>query len=480
MFIKSLLALYGPQFPRIVVYMLQSTEYQLGKYLRWLWSTGNFAKVMYRKSLVFTRATKLLLLTLVAGMAAQYIGSLVWATSLAANDQLSLIGYPLALFLMTPIIWAHLINLPVWLGRYLINYPIQAFQVRRSKSIFAKHQAVKIAVAGSYGKTTMKELLLVVLSEGMKVTATPANKNVSVSHAQFAKKLKGDEEVLVIEYGEGAPGDISRFVSNTGPDIGIITGLAPAHMDRYKTLRQAGEDIFFLADYLDNQNIYVNGESESIKPFLKPSHVIYNSSRVGEWRISDVKVGLRGLSFKLSHKKRVLNLRSQLLGRHQVGPLALAAFLAAKFGLSDEQIVRGVSKVRPFEHRMQAKKINGAWLLDDTYNGNIEGIKAGLQLLTELPGKRKIYVTPGLVDQGKQSAQIHHQLGRLIAVAKPDIVVLMKHSVTQDIESGLREGNFKGQLMIENDPLNFYHNLDQFMASGDVVLMQNDWPDNYK
>jgi UDP-N-acetylmuramyl pentapeptide synthase len=84
-----------------------------------------------------------------------------------------------------------------------------------------------------------------------------------------------------------------------------------------------------------------------------------------------------------------------------------------------------------------------------------------------------------LVDQGKESAKIHQQMGRLIAEAKPGMVVLMQHSVTADIQKGLEAAGYQGELLIESDPLNFYQNLQLFVAHGDLILMQNDWPDNY-
>jgi UDP-N-acetylmuramoyl-tripeptide--D-alanyl-D-alanine ligase len=168
------------------------------------------------------------------------------------------------------------------------------------------------------------------------------------------------------------------------------------------------------------------------------------------------------------------------LGRHQVGPLAVVAAVAHAFGLTQQQIQDGMAKTRPFEHRMEPYQLGGAWVVDDTYNGNIEGIRSGLGLLKELPARRKIYVTPGLVDQGKDSALIHRTMGRLIAEAKPDMVVLMKHSVTADIQKGMEDGDFAGELLIETDPLNFYTNLQVFVASGDLVMLQNDWPDNYR
>ena len=230
---------------------------------------------------------------------------------------------------------------------------------------------------------------------------------------------------------------------------------------------------------MKENEVYVNEESEAIKPFIKKNHRLFNVKGVAGWKIGEVKSSIQGVSFLMKKGTKTLNLRSSLLGRHQVGALALTVALAERFGLSDEQIKRGVSKIEPFEHRMQPRETGGAWIIDDTYNGNIEGMLAGLELLKELPAKRKIYVTPGLVDQGKDSATIHHRLGKAITQANPDLVVLIKHSVTDDVVRGIQEKKYSGQLVIEEDPLNFYTNLDQFVAAGDLVLLQNDWPDNY-
>ncbi len=169
-----------------------------------------------------------------------------------------------------------------------------------------------------------------------------------------------------------------------------------------------------------------------------------------------------------------------MLGRHQVGVLSVAAVIGMNLGLSQKQVQAGVAKTKPFAHRMQPYNLGGAWIIDDTYNGNIDGIKAGTELLGELKAeKRKIYVTPGLVEQGKESARVHKLMGSYIAQAKPDVVVLMHNSTTEHIKQGLSGAGYAKQLIIEDDPLKFYANLEQFVAKGDIVLMQNDWPDNY-
>ena len=479
-FFRKLSGFYSPRYPATVVYMLQSTEYQVRPYLKWYWETQDFSRVMHRRTLEKTKAARMLLYTVQLGAALQItLGFLLvvfWAYGHLAGGW----AFGAALVLAYPIVWANAVTLPLVLGRWLVVRPRERRLIKETASIFRDTKAAKIAVAGSYGKTSMKELLLTVLSEGKKVAATPANKNVAISHAYFARKLKGDEDVLILEYGEGAPGDVARFAATTKPTHAIITGLAPAHLDHYKTLHEAGKDIFSVADVVMPEQVYVNAESPAAKGFIKPEFTTYDQHGALGWKVHDVKLGIDGTRFTLKKGSQTLKLHSGLLGRHQLGPLSLVAAFGLEMGLTPKQIEAGIANTMPYEHRMQPYVLAGAWIIDDTYNGNIEGIRAGAALLHELPAKRKVYVTPGLVDQGVETADVHEEMGRLIASAEPDIVVLMENSVTQFIQQGLQAGGFKGRLIIEDDPLAFYQNLSLFVAHGDLVLMQNDWPDNYR
>lgn len=475
-----LFSLYSKRYPTILVYMLQSTEYEAGPYLKWYWQTNNFSAVMYRRTLHRTKAARLLLLVLRLGILVEIIAGITLIALWHFADYTSGLAFGLALVVGYPVIWAHLIVLPLVLGRIFIVRPRQWRQIEASKKIFANFSGAKIAVAGSYGKTSMKELLLAILSEGRNVKATPANKNVSISHAHFAQKLSGDEDILIIEYGEGRPGDVARFTEITQPTHAIITGLAAAHLDKYKTVQNAGVDIFSVAQNLPEDAVFVNAESPEAREFIKPGYNTYSEAGVLGWQVHNVRVSVNGMEFTMKRDRQTLELKSGLLGRHQVGPLVLAAALALEFGIEPAEIRRAMAKTKPFEHRMEPYQLGGAWIIDDTYNGNLEGIRVGTALLKELPGKRKIYATPGLVDQGKDSARIHRAMGQLIAGAQPDIVVLMQHSVTPDIQAGLEKAGFAGELIISDDPLDFYNNLQLFVAKGDLVMMQNDWPDNYK
>lgn len=476
---KRLLSQYSYRYAAALVYMLQSTEYQVKPYLAWYRRVPSFGSVMKRRTLDKTQAARLLWLGLVTGMFLQIIAGAALAAygQVEANYLLMTLG---AIVIVSyPQIWARLVVVPLWLGKKIITEPRQHKQIVASEAIFRNHPGTCIAVLGSYGKTTMKELLAVVLAEEKNVAATPANKNVAISHALFAQKLTGDEDVLVIEYGEGAPGDIERFAKVTHPTMAVVTGLAPAHLDQYPTFESAAEDIFSINQLVAPEVVFVNNEPAAVKPYIHTGNITYNRHAVGEWSIHKVYVSIEGTTFEMRKGKDNLKLTSGLIGQHQVGPLATVAAIAHKLGMSNAAIERGIAKTTAFEHRMQARPLRGGWILDDTYNGNIEGVKAGLEILRELEAKRKIYVTPGLVDQGAETGRVHIEMGYAIAEANPDQVVLMENSVTRFIQQGLKEKAYGGDIRLETDPLEFYTNIEHFIAAGDVVLMQNDWTDNY-
>lgn len=470
---------YHPRYLSTIVYMAQSSEYRVTEYRRWLGRTSDFSTVIYRRQLEPTNAARLLLLCIWLGVAVELIGGVLLVYNGIISASLLMLVLGIAMVIAYPFVSGYAIMLPMWLGERLVVSPRRASRIKAAEKIFAKHPADKIAILGSYGKTSMKELLFSVLSPALNVAATPGNKNVAVSHAAFAEGLSGDEDVIIIEYGEGAPGDIADFAIITHPTRAVVTGLAPAHLDQYKTLQAAGEDIFSIGRFIASDKLYVNTDSPALMSYIQDGYQRYNHNGALGWKVEAVKIAITGISFSLRRGKEVIKLKSGLIGRHQVGPLSLTATLGIEYGIPKAQIVDAIAHTVPHEHRMQPYQLGGAWVIDDTYNGNIEGIRAGTALLSELTAARKIYVTPGLVEQGSETEAVHNEMGLLIAAAQPDIVVLMYNSVTEYIQQGLYKANYRGGLKIVDDPLNFYTNLEQFVASGDLVMMQNDWPDNY-
>lgn len=462
---------FNLKLPIFLVYMFQQVEYNPHKFLKWVVKVPNISRVMHRQKLVWTLKARLLVAFIGFFWFFYIFMSVLY---LIVSPVIGLITVFISPFLLT--LLSYLLVLMAWL---YIEEPRRSALLKRATKQFKEHKATKVAISGSYGKTSMKELLDTVLSEGKTVAATPGNKNVPVSHARWVKRLTGAEDILLIEYGEGAPGDIKKLAKLTQPDYAIITGLAPNHLDEYKDLAAVAKDLYSIQSYVESSKIFINSDSQALIDHKNGTAKSYNHEGALGWKVDGVKVDFSGTSFTLKKDKKKIHVKSGLIGFHHVGPLAFVAAFAEKLGVSIKDIEAGLAKTRPYEHRMQPRQQHGAWIIDDTYNGSLEGFRAGLGLLAHLPAKRKMYVTPGLVDQGVETERVHNEIGHLIGQANPDRVVLMQNSATQYMVKGLEEAGYSGDLNIEADPLTFYTNIEHVVAAGDLVLMQNDWTDNY-
>jgi UDP-N-acetylmuramoyl-tripeptide--D-alanyl-D-alanine ligase len=467
-------------YPAALLYMLQYTENKLTEYLTWFNRTVDFRHVMKRRNLELTSKIKLLRVGL---WSIWFVLELIVALCvyLGFVDQTIVWGFVgLIIIILFPFLVAYGIIIPLALGHVLIQKPREKTIIEEARHIFANHKGKKIAIAGSFGKTTTKEILATVLSESLNVAATPGNMNTPLGVSRFARKLTGREDVLIVEFGEGKVGDVTELCQLSQPTMGIITGINEAHLQNFKTLDQTVATIFELKDYLGKDaKIYKNKGNDLVASQISTSDTLaYDESGVDGWKVSSAVTSLEGTSFVAKKGSKVIHAHTQLIGLYEVGVTVAAISIADSFGLSTKQIEAGLANIKPFEHRMEPRRLHGAWVIDDTYNGNSDGVKVGLALLKDTKAKRRIYVTPGLVEQGAKTEEVHNMIGKLTATSA-DVVVLMENSVTDFIVKGLDDAHFKGELILVSDPLEFYTNMEQFVAAGDVVLMQNDWTDNY-
>jgi UDP-N-acetylmuramoyl-tripeptide--D-alanyl-D-alanine ligase len=457
--------------------MLQASEYNIRDYFQWLKRVRDFNAVEKRKQLVKTPKALLLLC----------LGWLIWLKIVlfafwAALSIPGIYGYALGvIFLFTsPGLVAYGIVIPLFVIQLFVQKPVEIVTTSRTRQKLSRHRALKIAIAGSFGKTTMREILKTVLSEG-KISAAPAhNYNTPPGISAFVKTLKGNEEVLIFELGEYYPGDVRALCKMIGPDIGIITGVNEAHLQKFKTLDRTARTIFELADFLEGKPVYINAESELVSKNARPGHILYSRNGIAEWKVENPKTDLSGTSFVLTNGKEKLALKSSLLGLHNIGPLALAAVIALSLGLRPEQIQAGMTKTKPFDHRLEPKiNQDGIVVIDDSYNGNPDGAKAAIEFLTSLQVRRRFYVTPGLVEMGPKTETVHTVIGKQLASAGIEKVILIKNSVTPYIEQGLKDNGYKGEIIWFDDSLKAFSALPHITAEGDIALFQNDWPDQY-
>jgi UDP-N-acetylmuramoyl-tripeptide--D-alanyl-D-alanine ligase len=476
--LRKTLSAYLVDYPRLLAYMLQQTEYDIKKFLMWWKRVGSFRGVAQRGTFRATRNSLIIRLLLSITTLAYWTVNVLTIYSLRDKVlfAVAVLVVGILLFPFTVVI----ITIPVIVALSIAKYPLDRVRLGKAKAKLANHTGIVIAIAGSYGKTSMKELLQHLIEDSMSYAVTAGNENTLMSQVRFIESLNGGEEVIIVELGEGAPGDIRRMVDLLSPDYAVLTGVAPNHLDKYGTLKELIKDFRVLADFVGKERTYINADNPELLATMSSKGTPYSEKGFDGWRVAKVHIDIQYVSFELSHGNESIPIRASLVGRHSIGPLAFAVLIALELGASKATIERRITALRPYEHRMQPRDLGGMWMIDDTYNGNIEGMRAGLRYLKEIKivGK-KLYATPGLVDQGELTVSVHKELGEEIADSNPDEVYLMKNSATPIIQESLLSAGYKGKINLIENPLSFYTNIRDVLARGDVMLCQNDLPDNY-
>jgi UDP-N-acetylmuramoyl-tripeptide--D-alanyl-D-alanine ligase len=467
--ISRVLSLYTPTYVNVLAYLLQSNEYNAYWYVKSYNSTEDFMAVAKQMRPDTTQAFKAMRALVWVLIAAFYAAAVLMF--IQASWQTVLIGAGLAL--LAPVAAAYLLVVPLVAADWAIRKPREAKMVREATVKLHDHKAIKIGVVGSYGKTTMKEILSAVLGESAKVAATPGNYNTPVGVSRFTVGLDGDEDILIIEMGEYIPGDITKICEMAAPDYAVVTGINEQHMQRMGTLENTINTIYEISDFVDKDKILVNTDSELAVEGMDKKNVSYDSKSAGKWKATKVKAGVDGTSFTATKGKTKLDIKSSLLGEHQVGPLLAAVYLADRLGNDKKTITAGAKKTAPEGRRFNPRDLeNGATFIDDTYNGNPDGFIAGIDFISGLKEKT-VYITGGIIELGDDKVRIHEYLGQYLANSKIDRILLIDTPATKWMLDGFNSAETDKKVEVIPQDAEIYDNLEKFTASGEVVLMQN-------
>jgi len=332
-----------------------------------------------------------------------------------------------------------------------------------------------IGIAGSYGKTGMKDLIATVLSEKYEVVKTQESINTPVGIARtILKEVNEKTEILVIEMGEYYSGDIRNICSIAFPQISVITGINEAHLERLKSIDNSVKTIFEISQNMKSGGILLmNGKDKYIKnnykKFVSDQEIYFYSSK-GKVEFNEDAPGF-------IYQK----LFFPVLGQYNLDKIDGVIYLAKKLDLTAAEIESGLKKIKTPTHRLQPilNREKDILVIDDSYNGNPDGVEEAIKTLSLFKRRRKIFVTPGLVEIGSESAQVHQRIGKRLNDVV-NLVVLVKNSVTPYIKEGLINAGFnKENIFTFSSMMEAQNNLGKILRAGDVVLFQNDWPDNY-
>ncbi len=346
---------------------------------------------------------------------------------------------------------------------------------------FAKNKIKKlndikiIGVAGSYGKTGMKDLIATVLAEKYQVVKTPESVNTPVGIAKtILRDVNEKTEIFIIEMGEYYSGDIKNICSIALPQISVITGINEAHLERLKSIENSVRTIFEIAQNMKpNGILLLNAKDKLIKDNYKKF-------------ISRQKIYLYQAKKKIEFNEDAPGYIYQkmffpVLGKYSLDKIDGVIYLAKKLGLTQPEIEAGLKKIKTPAHRLQPilNREKNILVIDDSYNGNPDGVEEAIKTLSLFKKRRKIFITPGLVEMGIKNEEIHQKIGKKLNDVV-NLVILIKNSVTPNIEEGLIKAGFNQKNIFRfNSMMEVQNNLNKIIKSGDVVLFQNDWPDNY-
>lgn len=372
---------------------------------------------------------------------------------------------------------------------YFITYPIEKLisnsYIKKAKQKLEKQKNLKvIGITGSYGKTSLKNILGTILSEKFKVCKTPASYNTPLGIAKTVlSNLDNDDEIFIAEMGAKQRGDIKELCEIVRPDIGIITGIGNQHLLTFGTIENVAKTKGELADFLElnGGKLFVNVDfkaaqnlADSYKNSIKSS-VFCNYGVFAE----NIKTSSKGSEFTLSINGEKIKCNTILLGKHNISNILIAASVAAELGLALQEIANGISKLATISHRLEILKSTSTYtIIDDAYNSSVEGSKASLDVLSKFDG-RKFIITPGLVELGREQFNSNFEFGKDMA-AVCDYVIIDSAINYSAISSGLIFAGFDESHIIQTANLSqAVEVLGKMAENSDVVLFENDLPDNY-
>ena len=334
-----------------------------------------------------------------------------------------------------------------------------------------------IAVAGSNGKTTVKELLASVLRQKYLALWSEASFNNDIGVPITLLRLEKSHQAAVLEVGTNHPGELAPLVKMVQPKFGIITNIGREHLEFFGDVAGVAQEEGGLAELLPaDGKLYLDGDSEwvdKIAARTKAQVVLVGIGKNNDWRAKKIRLDKNGVTFQVESAKKDFTgeYRVNLLGRHQVVNTLFAIAVGEELGLNRVKIQSGLTECLAAKMRLNFWEANGVRVLDDCYNANADSTVAALETLCGLPLQgRRVAVLGDMAELGAHSAAAHAEIGRraaelevgqLFAVGKMAAVVgqaardagLMRVFEFAEVEGAM--GAIKN-----------------FLKSGDVVLLK--------
>ncbi|MFQ5568657.1 MAG: UDP-N-acetylmuramoyl-tripeptide--D-alanyl-D-alanine ligase [Rhodothermales bacterium] len=382
---------------------------------------------------------------------------------------------------------------PVWVVlAALIMQPVEStfqrgFKKQARRTLQNRPDLTVIGITGSYGKTSTKFILAEILRQRFNVLATPGSYNTPMGICLVVNnKLKPEHQVLVLEMGMRHRGDIRELCEMAPPDLAVVTSVGVAHLETMGSIEAIVREKGDLPAHMKPGGIAILNVDDR--------HVAEMAERAPGtvWRVSTdhhpdaditaraIGYGPAGASFTVRDETGAeATFKTRLLGRHNVLNILLGVAVGRAMGLRLRQIAHAIARVEPVEHRLQLRQEGAVTIIDDAFNANPVGARNAVEILGQFDTGRRVIVTPGMIELGERQWEENKTFGEHIA-RYADLAVLIGRQQTRPIQEGLRLQHYPDeQTKIFASFFDAQAFLRAYLRPGDVVLYENDLPDQY-
>lgn len=407
--------------------------------------------------------------------------------------------FALILTQISPVSWWLLIAL--FQSAFLIipfaNFILQRGEGKRQKQFLAEAKAILakadpyvIGITGSYGKSSTKDALGQILQITLGPTFWPAkgvNTPMGITQ-EIRTHLKQGYKYAVIEMGAYQRGSIKRLCELTPPHAAIITAVGIAHLERFGS----PENIYLGKSELaqsvpDNGLLVCNGDDvgarRMAREHAKNTTLLYgfdNSQNDLACYVSSFKVTMEGTLFTLHWKGMRLDGKTPLIGKAALSNILGAFTLACELGAEPEYVLAIISNLEPVNNRLQLDVDGKITYLRDAYNSNPVGFATALDVMKELPGQRRILMTPGFIELGPKQYEENERIGKM-AASFCDLAIVVGTYNREALQVGLQKGGLaQEKVLLVDDRTKALATLSNIRQDGDIILIENDLPDLFE
>lgn len=341
-----------------------------------------------------------------------------------------------------------------------------------------------IAVTGSVGKTSTKDIIASVVNTKYKTLKTEGNNNNNIGLPLTILKLK-DHEAVVVEMGMNHFGEISLLTDIAKPTLAVITNIGTSHIGNLGSRENILKAKLEILEGMQNPEVIINNDNDLLHKWYEENkskikihtYGIQNESEINAKNInlkeeSSEFEAVSNLNKNDSEKtKHSIKIQVPVGGEHFVYNALCATEVGRLLGISNQEIQKGIAKFELTQKRMDIRKLeNGAILINDSYNASYESMKASLEVLAKHTGTRKIAVLGDMFELGEYSEELHRKVGKEVAKKGIDILICAGENSKYIIEEAKK--NKKIQTYFINNNEQIVEKLSQEIKNGDVILVK--------